>query len=137
MAKTMIYGDPELKNKLTELSQRERIRSRARLQRSKPHIICEAWDRVLKDKNKIQERNQYDIFKMEYWQNTINTNVDLITGKKIRKGERLEAITQKLKNKFEMDIMIQLLYSQMDQEQKIRYLQEALIISRRTKWGIC
>lgn len=40
---------------------------------------------------------------MEYWQNTSNINVDLITGKKMKEGERLVAVIQELIRKFEMD----------------------------------
>lgn len=86
MAKTMIYGDNGLKSKLTELNRKEKANERAHTQREKTTVIGEAWDRVTRDKGSIVERNHYDIFKMNYWQNTVSIKADMIIGKEVKKG---------------------------------------------------
>lgn len=103
MLKILIYGDDELKNKLTILNRMERRNRGDRLYRRKPPISCEAWNRVVEDKNKIKERGQFEVFEMEYWQSTLNMNIETNIGKKIKKGKKIGQITQEIIEKYEME----------------------------------
>lgn len=86
LAKIMIWGREELKDKIIKLEKYEMV-ERMRKPRGRGLVQNEAWRRVRKDRGLIRRQQGFGLYKEEYWGMTERMNVEYKIEEDRKKGK--------------------------------------------------